>query len=692
VILLLVVLALPAPPNSAAAEPFDTIIQHDLIFAAQQLDQTARTIATNRYPSTTTSSGAWNTAGASAWTSGFFPGALWLMYERTNDSLWRTRAEAWTAGLKDQQNDTSTHDVGFKIFPSFGNGERLTHNDTYRQVLLTAAGSLSKRYDPDVGCVRSWGSISSTSNFEVIIDNMMNLELLFWASKHGGQAAWYDMAVSHALKTMANHVRADGSTYQIVNYNPTTGAIKSKSTKQGYNTESTWSRGQAWAVYGFTMAYRETGDARFLDTARKTADYFIAHLPSDQVPYWDFELPSASGQPRDSSAAAIAASGLIELSQRETDAQRGAAYLSAARDILTSLSSPAYLAEGTTNKAILLHGTQNKPDGKYDRGLIYGDYYFVEALLRYPTTPPPPDTTPPTVTARAPSPGAVDIPVGSSVTAAFSEAVANVSPSTFTLRRGAAQVAAGVSYDAATKTATLDPSADLVAGAIYTATLTNGIADLAGNQLVAVSWTFTTATAPPPPSGTRIKTITFEDGSLTHPTSGVDSINGSVTLITAGAIKGAYSARISNTSAYLQETFADADDIFATFYMRLDALPSADSRIVLFSNDGTTVGNLLLRSTGALQLRNASTAIGPASAALQVGAIYRIGLHQRRGSGANAILEAYLATGDSAFGAPFASSPAQTFSSAADRLRFGATTGALNAAFDDITLDAAMLP
>ena len=217
---------------------------------------------------------------------------------------------------------------------------------------------------------------------------MINLELLFWASKHGGKREWYDMAVSHALKTMVNHARADGSTYQIVNYNPTSGAIVLEATKQGYNTESTWSRGQAWAVYGFTMAYRETGDVRFLETARKTADYFISHLPADQVPFWDFELPDTTGQPKDSSAAAIASSGLIELSQREADAQRSAAYLSAARNILISLSSPAYLAQGTTNHAVLLHGTQNKPDGKYDRGLIYGDYYFIEALLRYSATSP----------------------------------------------------------------------------------------------------------------------------------------------------------------------------------------------------------------------------------------------------------------------------------------------------------------
>jgi hypothetical protein len=275
--------------------------------------------------------------------------------------------------------------------------------------------------------------------------------------------------------------------------------------------------------------------------------------------------------------------------------------------------------------------------------------------------------------------------------ATFGEAVTNVTPSTFTLRRGTTQIAASVSYDAASRTATLDPGAELSASTVYTATLTNGIADLAGNPLAPLSWTFTTA-ATPPPDGTRIKTITFEDGSLTHPTSGVDSINGTVKLLSAGALKGTYSAQILNTSAYLQETFADVDDISVSFYLRLDALPSVDTRIVLLSNDGTTVGNLLLRPDGTLLLRNASTVIGSPSAALRVGTLYRLGLHQKRGTGNNAVLEAYVAIGDAAFGTPFASSQTQTFTSAADRLRFGATTGALNAVFDDITLDAAALP
>jgi hypothetical protein len=382
----LLIVALQAPWGAAQAvgvsDPFDATVRNDLVFAGSQLDATARAISKSSYPSSTSSGGRWSTTGASTWTSGFFPGALWRMYEQTGGTLWSTRATDWQTGVEGQKSDTSSHDVGFKIFTSFGNAYRLTGIDAYRQVVLQGASSLASRYSPIVGSIRSWDGPTS-SDFRVIIDNMMNLEILFWASKHGGQASWYDMAVSHALKTMANHVRSDGSTYQGVNYNPSTGTVKAKFTHQGEAVESTWSRGQAWAVYGFTMAYRETGDSRFLETARRVADYYIGHLPSDHVPYWDFEASGIPNEPRDTSAAAIAASGLLELAGLETDSVRATGYAQAAKDTLTSLSSSAYLAAGTGNSAILLHATQNEPAGASDTGLIYGDYYFIEALLRY---------------------------------------------------------------------------------------------------------------------------------------------------------------------------------------------------------------------------------------------------------------------------------------------------------------------
>jgi len=302
------------------------------------------------------------------------------MYELTGDSTYKTNAIKWQSGIEGQKTNTSTHDVGFMLYTSFGNGYRLTSDPAYKQVLLTTAKSLSTRYNPVVGTIKSWNG-GSTDHI-VIIDNMMNLELLFWPARNGGDPAFKDIAISHALKTSQNHVRADGSTYHVVNYDPATGAIKRRYTAQGYSDSSTWARGQAWAIYGFAIAYRETQNSQFLDTARKVSDYYISHLPADHVPYWDFQAPNIPNEPRDTSSASIAASGLLELSSLETDSTRKANYKSAAEEILKSLMSSSYLAKGTSNKAILLHGTQNKNNNNYDTGLTFGDYYLLDAIRK----------------------------------------------------------------------------------------------------------------------------------------------------------------------------------------------------------------------------------------------------------------------------------------------------------------------
>jgi hypothetical protein len=226
----------------------------------------------------------------------------------------------------------------------------------------------------------------------------MNLELLFWASKHGGDPAWCAIARSHALRTLRDHVRPDGSTFHVVDYSPESGAAERKGTRQGHARDTTWSRGQAWAVNGFTMAYRETGDRRLLHAARRVSDWFIDHLPPDRVPYWDFDAPGIPDAPRDSSAAAIATSGLLELAALEPDPGRAAGYRDAAESIIASLSAAPYLAPEGASQAILLHGTQNFPRGNFDTGLVFGDYYFVEALGRYLSPPRPPDE--PTIKVR----------------------------------------------------------------------------------------------------------------------------------------------------------------------------------------------------------------------------------------------------------------------------------------------------
>jgi hypothetical protein len=288
------------------------------------------------------------------------------MHEYTSDPVFKSAAERWTAGITGQQFNSGTHDVGFMVFNSFGNGNRLFPSEPYKKVILQAAQTLATRFNPTIGCIKSWDN--RKWDYPVIIDNMMNLELLFWASDNGGTRDMYDIAVRHAETTMLNHFRPDGSTFHVL----------------GYADGSCWSRGQAWAMYGFTMSYRYTKDPRFLATAQRAAGYFIDHLPPDHVPYWDFNAPNIPNEPRDVSAGAIAASALLELSgfvKDETVSQR---YLRTGVSILESLSVRPYFVEDSNSPGILQHAVGNKPsNGEVDVSLIYGDYYFIEALLRY---------------------------------------------------------------------------------------------------------------------------------------------------------------------------------------------------------------------------------------------------------------------------------------------------------------------
>jgi len=382
-IALTIATVLPLPSIAHSAEAAGQTAGSTIAFAETQLANAADRLSSSAYPVRTGTDGLWVTGGADNWTSGFFPGALWKMYERTKDPAWKLRAEKWQAGIETQKTVTTTHDIGFQIFNSFGQDFQLTGDPAAKQVVLTAAGSLAKRYNPTVGSFRSWGAISDTSNYEVIADNMMNIEMMFWSAANGGDPAWRTMATQHTLNTVRDHLRSDGGSWHVVNYDQQTGNVISKYTHQGYSDSSTWSRGQAWLIYGFSMAYRYTQDTRFLEAARTAADYYVRNLPADKVPYWDFDVASLTGQPRDSSAAAVAAAGLVELAGFETDTGRALGYRNVARDTIASLSSPAYLAKGTPNQAILLHGTQNKPANSYDTGLIFGDYYFIEALQRY---------------------------------------------------------------------------------------------------------------------------------------------------------------------------------------------------------------------------------------------------------------------------------------------------------------------
>lgn len=286
--------------------------------------------------------------------------------------------------MEQEKLNATTHDMGFKMFCSFGNGYRLTEDPRYKDILLQSAGTLVTRFNPKVGCIRSWDHNQERWQFPVIIDNMMNLELLFWAGKTSGDSTFYKIALSHAETTLRNHFRPDYSTRHVLNYDPATGAVLDRHTHQGFSHESTWSRGQAWGLYGFVMCYRETKQERFLKQARHIADFILTHknLPGDMVPYWDFDAPNIPNEPRDASAAAIVCSALYELRVHLGD--DGAGYKNAADKILASLSSPNYRAEPGRNGFFLLkHSVGSKPgNSEVDVPLIYADYYFLEANLR----------------------------------------------------------------------------------------------------------------------------------------------------------------------------------------------------------------------------------------------------------------------------------------------------------------------
>jgi unsaturated chondroitin disaccharide hydrolase len=375
-----------------------------LTLAGNQLTDTLVYTDTTQFPVETDPSNGnkWKLSSSSAWTSGFFPGWIWLMYENTLNGAWLARAEVQTASMQSQDTNASTHDIGFKMLGSFGNGYRVTRNPEYRQTLVTAANAMAAQlYRSGAGVFDSWPFFQNDQHITVIIDNMMNLELPFWAAQNGGSQTLYDMAVSHAVKTMENNVRPDGSTYQVVQYNAD-GTVYDKLPWQGAGTNTTWSRGQAWGIYGFTMTYRYTKDLRFLATAQQLADYFINNLPSDYVPYWDFSQSVTA--PRDSSAAAIAAAGLLELSTYVSAGDQSR-YRAAALNIQTSLSSPSYLGVRGQTSGILLHGSANVPANDYDKSLIYGDYYFIEGCYRAISPP----VAPTDLAAKAVLPSQIDL-------------------------------------------------------------------------------------------------------------------------------------------------------------------------------------------------------------------------------------------------------------------------------------------
>lgn len=317
------------------------------------------------------------------WCSGFFPGELWYMYERTGDDFWKEKAVEYTAPVEREKTNAGTHDMGFKVYCSFGNGYRLTGDSTYRDIMLEAARTLTTRYKDKVGAIRSWDHNKDKWQCPVIIDNMMNLELLFWAAKESGDSTFRDIAVNHALTTIKNHFRPDYSSYHVVDYDTITGEVLHKHTHQGYAHESAWSRGQAWGLYGYTMCFRETGRPEFLEQAKHIADFIFnnPNLPEDLIPYWDYNAPNIPDEPRDVSAAAVTACALYELSMY--DKENAETHIARADKILQSLTDNYRARQGADRGFLTLHSVGSAShNSEVDVPIIYADYYFLEALAK----------------------------------------------------------------------------------------------------------------------------------------------------------------------------------------------------------------------------------------------------------------------------------------------------------------------
>ena len=316
------------------------------------------------------------------WCSGFFPGNLWQIYALTGNEAYKHKAESWTDFVEKEKHNNRTHDMGFKIFCSFGNGLKHEDNEDYKQIIIESAKTLSSRFNENIGSIRSWDFNADEWQFPVIIDNMMNLELLFEATNISTDSSYYKLAVKHANTTLKNHFRADNSCYHVVDYDTIANKPRIKVTHQGFANESSWARGQGWAIYGYTMAYRYTKDKKYLDRAEATANFFINHknLPEDGIPYWDFNDPAIPNAPRDVSAGTVVSSALVELfsfTKNET-------YLNYSKKVIRNLQSKDYLLdENIAAPFILDHSTGNWPKkDEIDEPIVYGDYYFLETLLR----------------------------------------------------------------------------------------------------------------------------------------------------------------------------------------------------------------------------------------------------------------------------------------------------------------------
>lgn len=352
--------------------------KQSLLMAAKYKDKAGRLPRTYENNSDVSSDSRW-------WCSGFFPGSLWYIYENSQNPEILRYAQLYTDRVEREKYTTDNHDVGFMIYCSFGNGFRLTGEDRYKEILLTGAKSLATRFNPKIGLICSWDHNKEIWQYPVIIDNIMNLELLLWASDNSDDKSFRNIAISHADKSMIHHFRPDYSSFHVVSYDTITGLPHRKQTHQGYSDESSWSRGQAWGLYGYTYLYRETKDECYLELAKNIANYIINHpnMPDDYIPYWDFDTPDIPNTYRDVSAATVIASALVELSDY-IDKELTQKYLKVVETQIKKLASPEYTAKlGENGCFILKHSVGSYPGkSEVDVPLAYADYYYLEALTR----------------------------------------------------------------------------------------------------------------------------------------------------------------------------------------------------------------------------------------------------------------------------------------------------------------------
>lgn len=382
-VLLIIANAVPAQ-NSDEKETMQELIDRQFEFAKQQYKVLSKNVPDNRMPKTF-EEGEVKTSSTRWWCSGFYPGTLLYIYENTKDSEILSEAEKRLSILEKEKHFKGHHDLGFMMFCSFGNAYRILKKPKFKPTIDTSAQSLATRYRPNAKVIQSWNS-GRRYKGPVIIDNMMNLELLNWVSANGGDSKFGEIAVEHANTTLKNHFRKDYSSYHVVDYNMETGEVVKKVTHQGADDESAWSRGQGWALYGYTMMYRFTKDKAYLKQAKGIAKFILDHpnLPQDKVPYWDFNAPDIPNAYRDDSAAALIASALLELGQYTTGKKKRS-YIAAAEKMLQSLSSDKYRSKlGENGGFILTKAIGNRPKNtEINVPLTYADYYFVEALSRY---------------------------------------------------------------------------------------------------------------------------------------------------------------------------------------------------------------------------------------------------------------------------------------------------------------------